>query len=63
VANTDFESGDNGHGYGDYIFLVICAQPSHVAGFAVFEPKIQSKQPRPSKLPSKSVLAAGKMSS
>jgi hypothetical protein len=25
VANTDFEGGDDDHGYGDYIFLVICA--------------------------------------
>jgi hypothetical protein len=29
VANTDFEGGENDHGYGDYIFLVIYAQPSH----------------------------------
>jgi hypothetical protein len=29
VANAGFEGGDNGHGYGDYIFLVIYAQPSH----------------------------------
>jgi hypothetical protein len=29
VANTGFEGGDNGHGYGDCIFLVIYAQPSH----------------------------------
>jgi hypothetical protein len=29
VANTDFEGGDNDNGYGDYIFLVIYAQPSH----------------------------------
>jgi hypothetical protein len=31
VANTDFEGGDNEHGYGDYIFLVIYAQPSHTS--------------------------------
>jgi hypothetical protein len=31
VANTDFEGGDDDHGYGDYIFLVIYAQPSHIA--------------------------------
>jgi hypothetical protein len=29
VANTDFEDGDDDHGYGDCIFLVIYAQPSH----------------------------------
>jgi hypothetical protein len=29
VANTDFEGGDDDHGYGDCIFLVIHAQPSH----------------------------------
>jgi hypothetical protein len=29
VDNTDFEGGGDGHGYGDYIFLVIYAQPSH----------------------------------
>jgi hypothetical protein len=29
VANTDFEGGDDDHGYGDCIFLVIYAQPSH----------------------------------
>jgi hypothetical protein len=29
VANTDFEGGDDYHGYGDCIFLVIYAQPSH----------------------------------
>ena len=30
VANTDFEGGDVDNGYGDCIFLVICAQPSHM---------------------------------
>jgi hypothetical protein len=30
VANTDFEGGDDDHGYGDCIFLVIYAQPSHM---------------------------------
>ena len=30
VANTDFEGGDDDHGYGDCIFLVIYAQPSHI---------------------------------
>jgi hypothetical protein len=30
VANTDFEGGDDGSGYGDCIFLVIYAQPSHI---------------------------------
>jgi hypothetical protein len=30
VANTDFEDGDDDHGYGDCIFLVIYAQPSHM---------------------------------
>jgi hypothetical protein len=29
VANTGFEGGGNDNGYGDYIFLVIYAQPSH----------------------------------
>jgi hypothetical protein len=29
VANADFEGGGDDHGYGDYIFLVIYAQPSH----------------------------------
>ena len=29
MANTGFEGGDNDSGYGDYIFLVIYAQPSH----------------------------------
>jgi hypothetical protein len=29
VANADFEGGDDDHGYGDCIFLVIHAQPSH----------------------------------
>jgi hypothetical protein len=29
VANTDFEGGYDDHGYGDCIFLVIYAQPSH----------------------------------
>jgi hypothetical protein len=28
VANADFEDGENYHGYGDCIFLVIYAQPS-----------------------------------
>jgi hypothetical protein len=32
VANTDFEGGDDDHGYGDCIFLVIHAQPSHTVG-------------------------------
>jgi hypothetical protein len=31
VADTDFEGGDNDNGYGDYIFLVIYAQPSHIS--------------------------------
>jgi hypothetical protein len=30
VANTDFEGCENDKGYGDFIFLVICAQPSHI---------------------------------
>jgi hypothetical protein len=30
VANTDFEGGYDDHGNGDYFFLVIHAQPSHV---------------------------------
>jgi hypothetical protein len=34
VANADFEGGDDDHGYGDCIFLVIYAQPSHVAAAA-----------------------------
>jgi hypothetical protein len=29
VPNTEFEGGDDGHGYGDYTFLVKQAQPSH----------------------------------
>jgi hypothetical protein len=29
VPNTEFEGGDDGRGYGDYIFLVKQAQPSH----------------------------------
>jgi hypothetical protein len=29
VSNTEFEGGDDGHGYGDCIFLVKQAQPSH----------------------------------
>ena len=29
VANTDFEGGGDDHGYGDCMFLVIYAQPSH----------------------------------
>ena len=29
VAHTDFEGGDNDHGHGNHIFLVIYAQPSH----------------------------------
>jgi hypothetical protein len=29
VANTDFEGGDDDHGCGYCIFLVIYAQPSH----------------------------------
>jgi hypothetical protein len=29
VANTDFEGDESDHGYGDCIFLVIYAQPSH----------------------------------
>jgi hypothetical protein len=32
VANTDFKGGYDGYGYGDCIFLVIYAQPSH-SGF------------------------------
>jgi hypothetical protein len=28
--NTDFEGGDGDNGYGDCIFLVIHAQPSHI---------------------------------
>jgi rRNA processing protein Gar1 len=33
VANTDFEGGGDDHGYryGDCIFLVIYAQPSHAS--------------------------------
>jgi hypothetical protein len=31
VSNTEFEGGDDGHGYGDHIFLVKQAQPSHTA--------------------------------
>jgi hypothetical protein len=30
VAYTDFEGGGDDHGYGDCIFLVIYAQPSHI---------------------------------
>jgi hypothetical protein len=30
VANADFEGGDDDHGYGDCIFWVIYAQPSHM---------------------------------
>ena len=29
MSNTEFEGGDDGHGHGDYIFLVKQAQPSH----------------------------------
>jgi hypothetical protein len=29
VPNTEFEGGDDGHGYGDYTFLVKQAQSSH----------------------------------
>ena len=29
VSNTEFEGGDDGHGHGDYTFLVKQAQPSH----------------------------------
>ena len=29
VADTDFEGGDDDHGYGDFIFLVIYVQSSH----------------------------------
>jgi hypothetical protein len=28
VSNTEFEGGDDRHGYGDYIFLAKQAQPS-----------------------------------
>jgi hypothetical protein len=35
VANTDFEGGDDDHGYGDCIFLVIHAQPSHSSIWAL----------------------------
>jgi hypothetical protein len=31
VSNTEFEGGDDGHGYGDHIFLVKQSQPSHTA--------------------------------
>ena len=30
MANADFEGGEDDHGYGDCIFLVIYAQPSHI---------------------------------
>jgi hypothetical protein len=36
VANTDFENGDDDHGYGDCIFLVIYAQPSHKPADVLF---------------------------
>jgi hypothetical protein len=30
VPNTEFEGGEDGHGHGDYTFLVKQAQPSHI---------------------------------
>jgi hypothetical protein len=30
VPNTEFEGGDDGHGYDDHTFLVKQAQPSHI---------------------------------
>ena len=32
MSNTESEGGDDGHGYGDYTFLVKQAQPSHTKG-------------------------------
>jgi hypothetical protein len=34
VSNTEFEGGDDGHGHGDYTFLVKQAQPSHRGRFS-----------------------------
>jgi hypothetical protein len=39
VSNTEFEGGDDGHGYGDCIFLVKQAQPSHILSVGVFGQK------------------------
>jgi hypothetical protein len=30
MPDTEFEGGDDGHGHGDYTFLVKQAQPSHM---------------------------------
>jgi hypothetical protein len=45
VANTDFEDGDDDHGYGDCIFLVIYAQPSHRSRGQPKKPEIDEGAP------------------
>ena len=43
VSNTEFEGGDDGHGYGDCIFLVKQAQPSHTMPSSLYVQRVASK--------------------
>jgi hypothetical protein len=48
VANADFEDGDDDHGYGDCIFLVIYSQPSHMR-LSLFVLVLREKSHKPKK--------------